>query len=247
MTDAEKSEPSEPVFTDTITVELVQQEGGDASVVAAARISTQGADVVWDTAVTDEKDIGLIRYLMANRHGTPFEHNLFSFRVHAPIFVFREHHRHRIAWSYNEESGRYTQLEPVFYIPGRERNLVQIGKPGAYEFVPGTEEQYYLMRTNHVQTCLFAYATYTDLLNAGIAREVARMSLPVNIYSSMWATTNARAIMAFLGLRTNRLDATFPSKPMREIEMVADQIERYFARAMPITHEAFETRGRVSP
>ncbi len=77
---------------------------------------------------------------MRDRHGSPFEHNSMTFYVQAPIFVFREFMRHRIA-SYNEESGRYRELRPVFYVPAPERNLVQQGKPGAYEFVPGTPEQ----------------------------------------------------------------------------------------------------------
>ena len=73
---------------------------------------------------------------MRDRHGSPFEHNSMTFYVQAPIFVFREFMRHRIA-SYNEESGRYRELRPVFYVPGPERKLTQIGKPGAYEFVDG--------------------------------------------------------------------------------------------------------------
>ena len=81
---------------------------------------------------------------MRDRHGSPFEHTSFTFFVRAPIFMWREHMRHRIA-SYNEECGRYRELEPVFYVPGPERNLVQEGKPGAYDFVPGTPEQYALV------------------------------------------------------------------------------------------------------
>ena len=78
---------------------------------------------------------------MRDRHGSPFEHNSMTFYVQAPIFVFREFMRHRIA-SYNEESGRYRELRPVFYVPGPERKLIQEGKPGAYVFVDGTPEQY---------------------------------------------------------------------------------------------------------
>ena len=74
---------------------------------------------------------------MRDRHGSPFEHNSMTFFVRAPIFVWREHMRHRIA-SYNEESGRYRQLEPVFYVPDHRRPVVQVGKTGAYEFLAGT-------------------------------------------------------------------------------------------------------------
>lgn len=149
--------------------------------------------------------------------------------------------------SYNEESGRYTQLKPAFYIPNRERNLQQIGKTGAYEFVPGTDEQFEIMSEGHKEVCRVSYENYERQLDVGIAKEVARMSLPVNIFSSMYATCNARSLMAFLGLRTNRPDATFPSKPQREIEMVAEFFEFDFARLLPLVHETFEANGRVCP
>ena len=106
----------------------------------AARVSTQGEKTL-ESAQDEELDAprskGLINFLMRDRHGSPFEHNSMTFYVQAPIFVFREFMRHRIA-SYNEESGRYRELRPVFYVPGPDRNLVQIGKTGAYEFIPGT-------------------------------------------------------------------------------------------------------------
>ena len=89
---------------------------------------------------------GLINFLMRDRHGTPFEHSSMTFYVQAPIFVFREFMRHRIA-SYNEESGRYRELRPVFYVPGPQRRLRQQGKPGHYEFVDGTPEQLELVQS----------------------------------------------------------------------------------------------------
>ncbi len=149
--------------------------------------------------------------------------------------------------SYNEESGRYRRLEPVFYVPGADRKLVQEGKPGRYVFVDGTEEQHKLVDDATRGVCTGAYRAYLDMLDAGIAREVARGVLPVSIYSSMYATCNARALMHFLSLRTKREDSTFPSFPQREIEMVAEKMEAAFAGAMPLTHAAFERNGRVSP
>ena len=106
--------------------------------------------------------------------------------------------------SYNEESGRYKQLEPKFYVPAEDRNLTQQGKPGAYEFLPGSPTQYEDTIRHLKGSCSKAYDNYLALLNRGIAKEVARMALPVNIFSTMWATANARSIMAFLSLRTNR-------------------------------------------
>jgi thymidylate synthase (FAD) len=183
---------------------------------------------------------------MRDRHGSPFEHTSFTFFVHAPIVVWREHMRHRIA-SYNEESGRYKELEPEFYVPGPERNLVQEGKPGAYVFVPGTPEQYGIVDAAIRDSCTQSYAAYQQMLSAGVAREVARLVLPVNIYSSAYVTMNARALMNFLSLRTKREGSHFPSFPQREIEMVAEQYETEFQRLMPLTYAAFQTNGRVAP
>jgi thymidylate synthase (FAD) len=177
---------------------------------------------------------------------SPFEHNSMTFFVEAPIFVFRELQRHRIA-SYNEESGRYRELRPVFYVPGPERKLVQQGKPGHYEFVDGTPEQHKLVTEATQEVCRRAYAAYREMLEAGVAREVARIVLPLTIYSSMYVTMNARALMNFLSLRTKREDSRFPSFPQREIEMVAEQMEQAWAQLMPVTHAAFNANGRVAP
>jgi len=178
---------------------------------------------------------------------SPFEHNNMTFLVSAPIFVFREFHRHRVGWSYNESSGRYREFEPVFYVPGRDRRLVQQGKPGSYEFVSGTAEQHALVEEATRDACLQAYARYREMLAAGVAREVARGVLPVCTYSSMYATCNARSLMAFLSLRTHSDASTYPSFPQREIEMVGEQMEAVFARLMPITYGAFVEAGRVAP
>lgn len=177
---------------------------------------------------------------------SPFEHNSMTFFVSAPIFVFREFQRHRIA-SYNEESGRYRELRPVFYVPGPERKLVQEGKPGHYVFVDGTSEQHDVVVSATQESCRQAYAAYKQMLDVGIAREIARGVLPVATYSSMYVTVNARSLMNFLSLRTKREGSTFPSFPQREIEMVAEQMEAEWARLMPLTHAAFNAAGRVAP
>jgi thymidylate synthase (FAD) len=177
---------------------------------------------------------------MRDRHGSPFEHNSMTFYVQAPIFVFREFMRHRIA-SYNEESGRYRELRPVFYVPARERNLVQVGKPGAYEFLPGSDEQHALVDVAARDAAAFAYDAYQRMLEAGVAREVARIVLPLNIFSSMYVTMN------FLSLRTRVEGTHFPSFPQREIEMCAEKMEAFWADLMPLTRAAFNANGRVAP
>jgi thymidylate synthase (FAD) len=166
--------------------------------------------------------------------------------VQAPIFVFREFMRHRIA-SYNEESGRYRELKPVFYVPDASRNLVQVGKPGAYDFLPGTPEQHEAVQQAVREQSVSAYAAYQRMLDAGVAREVARIVLPLNLYSSMYVTMNARSLMNFLSLRTKHPEAAVPSFPQREIELVAEAMETHWATLMPHTHAAFTKNGRVAP
>lgn len=230
-------------FSSDIPVKLLAVHASDDDVIAAARISTAGDQT--DADVKSKQ--GFIDFLVKNRHGSPFEHNFFKFMVTAPIFVWREHHRHRIGLSYNEESGRYKQLEPHFYLPAANRPLVQIGKAGAYEFVPGTAEQLGVLDASVGEVCKTAYAAYEKMLDEGIAREVARMVLPVNTFSSCIVTMNARSMMNFLSLRTKETGSFFPSYPQAEIEMVARQYEQAFAEAMPLTYRSFCENGRVAP
>ncbi len=238
---------AEPIrFRSDVSVELIKAAASDADVIWAARVSTKGEQSLDDVATDPERSRGLINYLMRDRHGSPFEHSTMTFFVQAPIFMWREHFRHRIA-SYNEESGRYKVLEPVFYTPGPERKLIQIGKAGAYEFVDGTPEQFAVVTEQTKHACETAYAAYQTMLDAGIAREVARIVLPVTIYSSAYVTMNARAMMNFLSLRTKSDDSHFPSFPQREIEMVAEKYEAEWAKLMPLTHAAFVANGRVAP
>jgi len=245
----EETATEEPTFRSDMTVELVRANASDADVLFAARVSTQGEKTLegaQDEDLDASRSKGLINYLMRDRHGSPFEHNSMTFYVQAPIFVFREFMRHRMN-SYNEESGRYRQLNGTFYVPAPERNLLQVGKAGAYNFLPGTPEQTELVAAEVRATSTEAFASYQRMLDAGIAREVARIILPLNIYSSMYVTMNARSLMAFLSLRTTREGSHFPSFPQREIEMVAEQMEDHFASLMPLTYESFNANGRVSP
>lgn len=234
------------IFRSDMTVELVKASASDADVIWAARVSTAGETSLEDVGADPERSKGLINYLARERHGSPFEHTSMTFFVSAPILVFREFMRHRIA-SYNEESGRYRELRPVFYIPSRERKLVQVGKTGAYEFEDGTAEQYEIMVSAMKRSYQESYNAYQEMLAAGIAREVARATLPVGLYSSMYVTMNARALMNFLSLRTKHEGSHFPSYPQREIEMVAEQMEKHWAELMPLTYAAFNSGGRVAP
>lgn len=204
----------------------------DLSVVNAARVSFNKYQ-----SDMDDKGAGLIRFLLREKHGSPFEHNFFRFHVRAPLFVVREWQRHRIA-SYNEESGRYSEFEPLFYIPENVRR--QVGKPGSYTYEPVTEDIREF--TQHViqKQANEAYVRYQELLAVGVAREVARMVLPLNLYSSFFFSVNARGLMNFLSLRNSEF-AQF------EIREYARACEQLFADHMPVTHQAFVKNGRICP
>lgn len=241
-------------YSSEMIVKLIKHDVSDEDVVDAARVSTRGDGVLagglkpMDEASPDAlRNRGLINFLMRDRHGSPFEHGSMTFFVSAPIFVAREFFRHRAGWSYNEESGRYKQLEPKFYIPSLSRNLVQQGKPGAYTFVPGSREQHINMQVEMEEIYDASYDTYEFILKTGIAKEVARMVLPVGIYTSFYATANPRALMHFLSLRTTSEFAKVPSFPQREIEMVAEQMELFFKQLMPETWTSFNQNGRQAP
>lgn len=238
---------TKPSFRSEVTVELVKHTAGDSDVLWAARVSTAGEQSLEELTKDPERSKGLINYLMRDRHGSPFEHNSMTFFISAPIFVFREFMRHRVGWSYNEESGRYRELQPVFYVPDASRKLVQEGRPGKYVFVDGTQEQQDLTERAMTESYRQAYEAYQEMLAAGVAREVARAVLPVGLYSSMYATCNARSLMHFLGLRTQHEAAKVPSFPQREIEMVGEKMDEQWARLMPLTHAAFNGNGRVAP
>ena len=234
---------SEITFRSDMTVDLIDSMGNDDSVIRFAKVST-----MTDTTVDDMSEAGkekFIDFLVSNRHSVPTEHVLFTFRIEAPIFVWREFQRHRVA-SYSESSGRYTELKPEFYVPGEDRKLVQVGKPGEYTFTEGDASQKravdFWMRTNSID----AYDQYQYLLERGIAREVARMVLPLNIYSTAYVTMNLRSLTNFLSLRRNVEGQTVPSFPQREIEMVAELMEQHANSIVPITLDAFRRNGRVA-
>lgn len=231
-------------FRSSMGVDLIESMGDDLAVARAAWVSTQGE---YSEGEQDETRVrGLINYLVSQRHGSPVEHVVFKFRISCPIFVAREFMRHRMS-SYNEWSGRYSQLEPVFYVPSSDRNLVQVGKTGHYEFVEGDEVQKLLVQQSIQRVSVDAYLTYQSMLSAGVAKEVARMVLPVNIYTHFYVTMNARALMNFLSLRTIADNSSYPSYPQREIEMVAEQMEEYFKDTAPILYDAWNNNGRVAP
>jgi len=215
-------------------VRLDADMAADLAVVNGARVS-----FARHKAEMEEADEGLIRFLMRERHSSPFEHAVFRFHVRAPIFVAREWFRHR--WSsFNEFSLRYAKATEDFYVPEPEEVRTQVGKPGAYSFDPVSPEV--AERTREELTTLYAeaYATYERLVELGVARELARCALPVGAYTEFYWTVNARALMNFLSLRA-------AETAQREIRRYAEACEQLFAEKMPVTHDAFVAGGRVAP
>jgi thymidylate synthase (FAD) len=205
----------------------------DLAVVNAARVSFN----VRSEEMT-ERDEGLIRFLMRDRHGSPFEHGYFRFIVKAPIFVVREHHRHRAGHSYNEWSGRYSKLEAQYYVPDYVRT--QVGKPGAYSFEPAEPQVREAAREELRAAADQAFAAYERMLEQGVAKEVARMALPLSLYTKYFWSCNPRSLMHFCSLR-NSEQAQF------EIQEYARAAESFLERLMPVTHAAFVAGGRVAP
>lgn len=238
-------------FKSTVDVTQVQLMGGDHMVVAAAKVATTGTDAMTFANVTSDDNFGLINYLMKHRHGTPFEHGAVTFFVHAPIFVWREWHRHRIGFSYNEESGRYKQLEPCFYLPDRERPMMKVDgwKPGRPKFVRCEDDRTFQVLCDGLKRSYTeAYRIYEENLFLNVDPGLARDCLPVGVYSGCWVTCNPRSLMAFLSLRTCEPEAAkFVSYPLWEIELAARACEKIFAEAYPLTYRAWQENGRVAP
>ena len=215
-------------------VRLDDAMADDLSVVNGARVS-----FARHKTEMDDSDAGLIRFLMRERHGTPFEHNSFRFHIRAPIFVAREWFRHRIG-SFNEFSMRYAKATDDFYVPEPEDVRSQVGKPGAYSFEPVEAEVAEATREELRAVYEAAYAAYERLVELGVARELARAVLPVGAYTEFYWTINARALMNFLSLRNSET-------AQREIRRYAEACEGFFADKMPITYAAFVGNNRTAP
>lgn len=226
-----------PEFSSDVKVDLIDHMGSEASIVMAARVSTLGSKA------EAEESAGLLGYLYNNGHASPFEHCVLTFRVEAPIFVTREMLRHRIS-SFNEESGRYREMEGRFYVPAGDRPLVQVGKVGNYDFVPGDTIQQVETGFAITKASRSAWTAYRKMLDAGIAREVARMVLPVNTYSTIYYTANLRSVLNFLSLRVDWGEgALHRSKPQHEIELVGLQVAAHVNDLYPTVFELFRKNG----
>lgn len=205
-------------------IKLVDFMGGDSKVLESARVSFKGV------SKGEEADRKLLVYLLNNAHLSPFEHSIFQFHVKCPIFIARQWMRHR--WgSYNEISGRYTEAADDFYLPSEFRAQALTNKQSSVKSDTLNQEAAFELYNNSIKV---SYNNYKELLALGVAKEMARMVLPVSQYTQFYWTINARSLMNFLSLRND-------AHAQAEIRAYAKAISEIFKQKMPWTYEAFET------
>lgn len=225
-------------FRDRGRVELVGKYGTDLIIANSARMSlnesNNGSNNGSNRTLT-EADVGLIKSLMKNRHGTPFEMSFMMIHVECSIAVAREWFRHRIA-SYNEMSGRYTELEPVFYIPTPRS---QVGKRMSYTYEDFDGYDKESVENEIMGMYNQSYDMYQVLLKQGVAKEAARYVLPVGIGTKFVTNANLRSWLNFCSLRND-------PRAMKEIRELAEDVEKLVKLNWPIVHEAFVENGRVA-
>lgn len=218
---------TEIAFKSGMDVEYIAHIGTDETVARAARVST-GRD-----QLEQGKIGGLIGYLVREGHTSTLEHCTVTVRVHVPVFVHRQIMTHRTL-SKNSESGRYKELEPVFYVPSADRPLVNAGS-GAHPHLEMAEEDVSeYARFIHEGNATRSWDDYEYLLEQGVATEVARNVLPVSIYTSAYLTGNLLGWFNFLRLRNGS-----EGHPQFEIVEVAKKVEAIIEELYPITYKAW--------
>ncbi len=206
---------------------------GDLEAVRNARVS-YNAD--WRSGKDQHKDAKLIERMMLAQHTSPFEAIHFTFEVMAPIFVFRQWHRHR-TWAYNEVSARYTELPEVFYVPDPEQITGQHATDKQMrneQQIAGANVMSELMRKHHEN----AFTLYRALLQSGMARELARTVLPFATYSRMFGTVSFGNLIKFLMLRID-------SHAQYEIRVYAEALRKLVQPIMPHSIATFDTSFKV--
>lgn len=226
-------------FTNQPTVKLVDHMGDDLSIARAARVSVIGEN----EGSNPDSDAGLINYLLKSGHGSPFEQNSITFYIEAPLFVLRQMDKHRAGWSNNETSGRYRKLEPRFYVPSIDRPMKNVGGSARPKMEPLGNAEANIAIGNIVRASRAAWNVYEEQIQLGVANELARSVLPLNLMSQRYATCNVRSLMHFLSLRTSGSG----SHPQLEVEQVAKQMEEVFSWLFPASYDSYTTNGRIAP
>lgn len=238
MVNVEEAVVVEVNFRNDLKVELIDHMGTDDTVVRSARVS-MGND---DKNMSPKGKAGLINYLVSNGHVSTLEHCFVTFRIEAPIFVAREMVTHKgsgLHW--NEISGRYSRLEPDFYMPSVERPVKQAGTSAHPNLVDGGTELYRHVVEEHTDAYEAAWGRYEYMLNAGVANEVARNVLPVGVYTRWYASATLREWLHILEMRT-------AGNAQWEIRQIAKKILDILRELYPIVIEKWEKtlEGHVS-
>jgi thymidylate synthase (FAD) len=173
-------------------IALIDHLGSEVTIVNAARVSFGKMK-----ESMDEKDFGLLDYLIQNKHSSPLEHVVFTFSVHCPLFVRGQWHRHR-TWSYNEISRRYTEIDLEFYVPPKIRKQAESNRQASVEWEGFDDGEIRGMMDDQNKRSL---ALYDSLISKGVCREQARSVLPQSMMVSFWGTVNLGNLIHFLELR----------------------------------------------
>jgi thymidylate synthase (FAD) len=226
--------------------------GNEIDVLSNARVSFNDDVQAATVADLSARDVGVLNFLMREHHGTPWEAPVFRWDVKAPLFVFREWHRHRTPWSYNEWSARYSKMDAEFYVPEPEQIRTQVGRPGSYTFETIDDPLYAGMIQNALRVQnQSAFDLYENMMEGfpdkdgnptqpQLAKEVARTVLPVAMYSRMKAQSNLRGLFNFFQLRSD-------ANAQYEIRQYSLAMEEMVAEVLPLAMELFNKNGRVAP
>lgn len=214
-------------------VRLVDSMGSDTSIARSARVSY---DAAWRAGEEEGSDTKLINYLWRNHHTTPFESVTFTFEVKAPIFVFRQWHRHR-TMSYNEVSARYTVLPGEYYVPDINQITTQ-STDNKQMRTKKVHPEAKALREAMRESCAKSYRVYEKLVEEGCPRELARSVLPAGMYSKMFVTVNLLNLFKFLKNR----EAILPEvgHAQHEIQVYAEAMLKLIEPIVPVAVEAFK-------
>ena len=215
-------------------IKYIDHMGNDESIIENARMSTDGGFVSWEPYEGHPKgDAGLLTYLYKHQHMTPFESGELMVEVQAPIFVVREWHRHRTQ-SFNEQSARYAVMPDIHYLPEWDRLVKQDQKNkqagGSDELDTETRRDALLFLRSEQDA---VYRHYTNLMDRGLAREIARINTPVSRYTRFRAKANLRNWLGFLNLR-------LPENAQLEIRVYAEAVADIVKHLWPRTWALFE-------
>ncbi|MBE6407568.1 MAG: FAD-dependent thymidylate synthase [Lentisphaeria bacterium] len=210
-------------------VGLIDTLGTESTIVNAARVSFGKIK-----QEMDDRDVGLLNYLIENRHTSPLEHIVFTFSIHCPLFIRGQWHRHR-TWSYNEISRRYTEIDMEFYTPEHLRRQAETNRQASVEDAnfddAALREMIRKQNTDSLKL-------YNDLLEAGVCREQARGVLPQNMMVTFWGTVDLNNLLHFLELRDSE-------HAQWEIREYAKAIKKLIKPVIPHVAAYYESKGQV--